>query len=154
MSTIFQLLKFFVTKIFLWLKFFTPKITQRLHTQNHTTSQNKHRENRKTLPWEHHIGCQMCQIALSKRTKKVFFSSSDSSDSIDISEKNHATSPQKNHATSQLLFLIFKIFNTFRKSNLTHWTTDVMFSGQRFVILAMFSYCFLLSSSYFFLPTP
>ena len=30
----------------------------------------KHRKNRKTLPWEHHIGCQMCQIALSKSTEK------------------------------------------------------------------------------------
>ena len=30
----------------------------------------KHRENRKTLPWEHHIGCQMCQIALSKSAQK------------------------------------------------------------------------------------
>ena len=27
---------------------------------------------------------------------------------------------------------------TFRKSNLTHWTTNEMFSGQRFAILAMF----------------
>ena len=41
------------------------------HRLRHTT---KHRENRKTLPWEHHIGCQMCQISLSKRTiKAVFF---------------------------------------------------------------------------------
>ena len=31
----------------------------------------KHRENRKTLPREHHIGCQVCRIALSKSTKKV-----------------------------------------------------------------------------------
>ena len=31
----------------------------------------KHRENCKTLPWEHHISCQMCQIPLSKKTEKV-----------------------------------------------------------------------------------
>ena len=31
----------------------------------------KHRENRKTLPWEHLIGCQMCQVVLTKSTKKV-----------------------------------------------------------------------------------
>ena len=62
---------------------------------------NKHRENRKTLPGEHHIGCQMCRIALSKRTwivnlknKSVFYSSY-SSDSSDSSEKNNATSLQK-----------------------------------------------------------
>ena len=25
------------------------------------------------LPWKHHIGCEVCQIALSKSTEKVFF---------------------------------------------------------------------------------
>ena len=30
----------------------------------------KHCENRKTLPWEHHIRCQMYQVALSKSTEK------------------------------------------------------------------------------------
>ena len=35
------------------------------------TSLSKHPENRKTLPSEHLIGCQMCQIALSKSTEKV-----------------------------------------------------------------------------------
>jgi hypothetical protein len=35
---------------------------------------------------------------------------------------------------------IFKIYSLsfFGKSNLTHLTTDVIFSGQRFAILAMF----------------
>ena len=31
----------------------------------------KHRENRKSLPREHLIGCQMCQVVLTKSTKKV-----------------------------------------------------------------------------------
>ena len=50
------------------------------------------------------------------------------------SETNHAYSLQK-----ILQPLLFKNFlRTFWKSNLTHFTTDVMFSGQRFAILAMF----------------
>ena len=62
----------------------------------------------------------MCQIALSKSIEKVKKKySSDSSDNSDSSEKKHATSAQK--------------------SNLTHLTTDVMFSGQRL----RFSRCFL-----------
>ena len=59
----------------------------------------KHCENRKRLPWEHHIGCQMCQITLSKSTEKVFFYSINSTDIRDSSENNHATSPQKNITT-------------------------------------------------------
>ena len=35
---------------------------------------NKHHKNCKTLPWERHICRQMCQIALSKSTEKVYFS--------------------------------------------------------------------------------
>ena len=31
----------------------------------------KHHKNFKMLPWIHHIGCQMCQIDLSKSTEKV-----------------------------------------------------------------------------------
>ena len=103
---------------------------QPLHTINRPPTQQKHRENRKTLPWEHHIGCQMCRTSLSNSTKNFFYSM----DSSDSSEKVHATSPQKNHATSFFYFL-----GTFEKCNLTHLTTDVMFSGQRFAILAMFS---------------
>ena len=66
----------------------------------------KHRKNCKTLAWEHHIGCQMCRIALSKSTEKVnffllFFYSSDRS------ENNQATSSQKNLATS--IFFTFSI---------------------------------------------
>ena len=52
----------------------------------------KHRENRKTLPSEHHIGWEMCEIALSISTENEVFYSIDSSDS---SGKFHATSPQK-----------------------------------------------------------
>ena len=32
----------------------------------------------------------------------------------------------------------FYSLNIFGKSNLTHWTTDVMFSGQPFAIFTMF----------------
>ena len=39
---------------------FRQKITQAL--------KNKYCKTRKTLPWEHHIGCKMCQIALFKST--------------------------------------------------------------------------------------
>ena len=47
--------------------------------------------------------------------------------------KNHATSPQ-----SRNLSFFFYCLSTFRKSNLKQLTTDMMFSGQRFAILAMF----------------
>ena len=53
----------------------------------------------------------MCQIALSKSTKKEkknYRYSSDSSDSSDSSQKNHATSQQTNHATS--FFLLSQFF--------------------------------------------
>ena len=82
----------------------------------------------------------MCQIALSKSTKKVKKNnySSDCSDSSESSEKNHAASPQKNHAP---FFFIYFLRN-FGKGSLTHLTADVMFSGQRSAILAMFVvYC-------------
>ena len=52
----------------LWLFFyhrFLPR-QKSMHTLK------KHCANRKTLPWENHIGCQMCQIACSKVLKKVF----------------------------------------------------------------------------------
>ena len=61
-----------------------------------------------------------------RKTRKQICYSIDSSDS---SEKVHAPSPQFFFATS--------LFFTFSEL-LTHLTTDVMFSGQRFVILAMF----------------
>ena len=74
----------------------------------------------------------MCPIALSKsserRKRKQY-----SSDSSDSSEKNHTTSPQKNHAT-----FIFYFLSTSGKVNLTHLTNYVMFSGQRFATLTMF----------------
>ena len=70
----------------------------------------------------------MCQIALSKSTNKVKIYSSASSDS---NEKNHTTFLQK-----KLFNLFFP--STFRKCNLRHLTTYVMFSVQRFAILAMF----------------
>ena len=36
----------------------------------HCHEEEKHCQNCKTLPWEHHIGCQMCQVALFKSAKK------------------------------------------------------------------------------------
>ena len=73
----------------------------------------------------------MCQITLSKSTEKK--QEKNSSDICDRCGKNHATSPQKNYATSIFLKLFFI---TFGKSK-THLTTNVMFSGQGFAILAM-----------------
>ena len=43
----------------------------------------------------------------------------------------------------------FYFLSTFRKCNLTHLTTDVMFSGQSFVILAMFGEIFVTSLQIF-----
>ena len=55
------------------------------------------------------------------------------------SKNNQATSLQKkNHATCQKKSGKNHFPSTFRKSNLIHLTTDVIFSGQRFVFLAMF----------------
>ena len=61
-------------------------------------------KNRKTLPWEHRIGCQMCEITLSKSNKK----------------KNKDSNDSKNQAT------FFSFLSSFGKSNLTHLTTDVL----------------------------
>ena len=79
---------------------------------------NKHRKNRKTLPWEQHIGCQMCQIVLSKNIRRV---------------KTRRKNSYCHNCKKCIYFL-----NTFRPSNLTYLTTDVMFSGQRFANLAIF----------------
>ena len=43
------------------------------HKKSRNLSRNKHCQNRKMLPWEHHIGCQMCQIAFSKSTEVACF---------------------------------------------------------------------------------
>ena len=40
-----------------------------------------------------------------------------------------------------LFFSFYNFFSTFWKSNLTHLTTDVMFSGPCFTFLAMFFFC-------------
>ena len=45
----------------------TTSVSQRW--TNFCSMVGKHCENRKTLPWEHHIGWKMCQIALSKLNK-------------------------------------------------------------------------------------
>ena len=71
----------------------------------------------------------MYQIALSKSTEEVFFYSSDRGDS---SEREKT----RNLSTKKIMQFFFK--STFGKCNLTQLTTDMMLSGQRFVILAMF----------------
>ena len=55
--------------------------------------------------------------------------SSNSSNSRYSCKKNYAISKKK---------MFFLLLITFEKSNITHLTSDVMFSGQRFAILAMF----------------
>ena len=72
----------------------------------------------------------MCPIAISKNIEKV--KKKYISDSSDSMEKNHTISPQK-ILQGQIFFV-----STFGKSHFTHLTTNVMSSGQRFVILAMF----------------
>ena len=58
-------------------------------------------------------------------------------ENLEIDWKNHATYPQKNQASSNFFFF-FYFFSTFGKSKLTTLTTNMMFSKQRFAILAMF----------------
>ena len=58
----------------------------------------------------------MCPIALSKSTEKV-----------------------KKITIVTAVKVFFYFLSTFWKWNLTHLTTDVMFSGRRFAIIAMFS---------------
>ena len=55
------------------------------------------------------------------------------------SDNNQATSPQKKSRNLFIfcLFIYFYFLSILGKSNLTHLTTNVMFS-QRFAILAMF----------------
>ena len=91
------------TKYLVFSKPFFPFIHQDKGQGRNNYSRNglnKHCENRKTLPWEHHIGCQICRITLSKSTEKVIFYSSDSSDS----------SEKKNYATSQKILFFSTLF--------------------------------------------
>ena len=76
----------------------------------------------------------MCQIALSKVLKKCtlfFFTVVTAVTAVTVVTVER-TIMQTFHKK------IFSVLCTLGKSNLTHLTTDVMFSGQRFVILAMF----------------
>ena len=101
----------------------TNKITQPLHPQNNANSQHKesrnlsvkknHRKNRKTLPWEHHIGCQMCQITISKSSEKV--------------QKNNLKKKKKNlnkknysSATSQKINFFFFFFSALLERAIWH----------------------------------
>ena len=72
----------------------------------------------------------MCQIALTKRAekKKQFFKWC----------AIFATTVTTVTAFTTVTF--FYYHSTLGKSNLTHSTNDVMFSGQLFAILAMFKY--------------
>ena len=69
----------------------------------------KHRENRKPLPWEHHIGCQMCQIALSKSTE-IFFTVVTAVTVVTLVRKQHLTSSHKKITQLFCLLLFSKYF--------------------------------------------
>ena len=77
----------------------------------------------------------MCQIALSQSTEKV-----KKSNTVVTAVTVVRKIVQPLHKKSYNLFLIFFFFFPvfFGNCNLTHLTTDVMFSGPRFVILAVF----------------
>ena len=107
---------------------YTQNTMQPLHTQNHATSQQKKSRNLSTktlrelqnaaLRTSHWLSnVSNCSF------QKFFFYSSDSSDSSDSSEKSCNLSTKRH------------FFITFGNCNLTHLTTEVMFSGQRFAIL-------------------
>ena len=78
----------------------------------------------------------MCQIALSKSTKKVV---TVVTTVTVVTVVRKITQPHhKKNLTTFFFIIIFNFLSYFGKGNLTHLTTDVMFSGQRFAILAMF----------------
>ena len=64
----------------------------------------KHRQSCKMLPWEHHIGCQMSQIALSKSTENVFLTVVTAVTGWTVVRKITQSLNKKNHATSQQIF--------------------------------------------------
>ena len=101
----------------------------------------KHCKNRKMLLWEHHIGCQMCQIAIYKSNEQVFFTVVRK-----FTQHFHKKMQQGD------LFFLFFFLNAFGKSNLTHSTTDMMFLGHFFAILAMFLWrgCVICQQTIFF----
>ena len=108
------------------------KITQPLHTQNHTTSQQK------TLRES-----QNAALRTSYRLSKVSNNSFQSTEKVLKKEKKVTVVTAVRVVTvvkkkSRNLSKNSIFFNTFWKSNLTHLTTNVMFSGQHFAILAMF----------------
>ena len=76
----------------------------------------------------------MCQITLSKRTEKDFFTVVTSVTVVTVVR----TIRQHLHKKILQPLISFYFLITFGKSNLIHLTTDVMFSGQGFAILAMF----------------
>ena len=78
----------------------------------------------------------MCQIAISKSTEQVFFLT------VVTVVKKIMEPLQKKIRQAPIIYIFFFLFSlgNFGKSNLTHLTTDVMFSGQQFAILAMFLY--------------
>ena len=75
----------------------------------------------------------MCKIALSKKTRKVKKNGSLTDFLVErLRNFSHYSHYCKNKIEKYL-------HSTFGNSNFTHLTTDVMFSGQRFPILAIFS---------------
>ena len=106
-----------------------------LHTYHYWTNKKNIARVAKCCPENKTLVVKSFKLLFSKvLNKKTFiFYSCDSGDSSDSNENNHATFPQK-----ILHFFFLNLISTFGKSNLTHLTTDVMFSGQRFAILAMF----------------
>ena len=135
------------------------KIIQPLHTQNHATSQQQ--KNHATSPPKkimqpHHkkvtqalnkISRELQNAALktSHRLQNVsncffqkYFYSSDRSDRSDTSEKNQKTSPTKNTQPLNFFYYLKKNLSSFGLSNLTHLTTDVMFSDGWIQIWILF----------------
>ena len=56
------------------------------------------------LPWEHHIGCQVSQIAFSKSTENVFLTVVTAVTGWTVVRKITQSLNKKNHATSQQIF--------------------------------------------------
>ena len=96
---------------------------------------NKHHKNRKTLPWERHICCQMCQIALSKSTEKVYFSFFLIVETAVTVVKNITQPFQKNQGTPHFLFFFFQPSHYFWKERFDTFDNRAV---QRFAIFGCF----------------
>ena len=125
------------------------KITQPLLTQNHATSQQN--KNQATCPLKNiariakrcpeniTLVVKCVKLHFPKVLRKLtylflFFTVVTAVTVVTVVR----TIMQPLHTKSHNLSFFFYFFIFFGKSNLTHLTADVMFSGQRFAILAMF----------------